>query len=216
MGAAGTACRAVGLTIVIVVVALSQGCAVGQKVDYGNATMFSLRVSAPQVAVGVQDRRPYVASRDKGPQFVGLQRGGFGNPFDVETESGRPLSDEMAGVIAHSLRQRGTQVTIVPLQVLDTPEVALERFARSGAPRALHVTIDEWKSDSYNGTGLAYALVAVGYEASGRKLGDCRVAGDDDLGGSMGIRSAKEALPAEMAKRLEQLLSDPALDLVLR
>jgi len=216
MGAAGTACRAAGLTIVILMVALGQGCAVGQKVNYGNATMFSLRVSVPQVAVGVQDRRPYVASREKGPQFVGLSRGGFGNPFDVETESGRPLSDEMAGVIAQSLRQRGTQVAVVPLQVRDSPEAALERLARSGAPRALHVTIDEWRSDSYAGTGLAYALLAVGYDASGRKLGECRVAGDDDLGGSMGIHSAKEALPAEMAKRLEQLLGDPALDAVLR
>jgi hypothetical protein len=32
----------------------------------------------------------------------------------------------------------------------------------------------------------------------------------------MGVQSAKAALPGEMAKRLERLLSDPALDGALR
>jgi len=202
--------------VVAALAALAQGCAVGQKVNYGDAALFSLKVAAGDVAVGVQDRRPYVASRDKGPDFVGLSRGGFGNPFDVTTASGKPLADEMASVISQSLGQRGARVTIVHLPILDTQEEARQRLMRAGAPRGLHITIAEWKSDSYAGTGLIYDLLAIGYGAQGRKVGEHRVAGEDDLGGSMGIQSAKGMLPAEMAKKLERLLNDPRLDAALR
>jgi hypothetical protein len=202
--------------LVAAVAALAQGCAVGQKVAYGDASLFNLSATGGDIALGVQDRRPYVASRDKGPDFVGLSRGGFGNPFDVGTQSGRPLADDMADVIARGLQQRGARVTRVHIPILDAPEEARQRLMRGGAPRGLHVTISEWKSDSFVGTGLRYDLLAVGYGAQGRKLGEHRIAGEDNLGGSMGVQSAKASLPSEMAKRLERLLSDPALDGALR
>lgn len=216
MPASAIARRAARWLAVAAAAALAQGCAVGQKVNYGEAALFSLNVAAGDIAVGVQDRRPYVASRDKGPDFVGLSRGGFGNPFDVTTTSGKPLADEMAAVIAQSLGQRGARASVVHVPILDTQEEARQRLMRAGAPRGLHIVIAEWKSDSYAGTGLAYDLLAIGYGAQGRKVGEHRIAGDDDLGGSMGIQSAKGMLPAEMAKRIEQLLNDSRLDAVLR
>jgi hypothetical protein len=42
------------------------------------------------LAVAVHDERSEVASGDKNPAFVGLLRGGYGNPMDVRTASGAP------------------------------------------------------------------------------------------------------------------------------
>ena len=204
------------LSVLAAVVALAQGCAVGQKVNYGDAAMFSVNVSAKNIALGVQDRRPYVLNRDKTPDFVGLSRGGFGNPFDVNTASGRPLADEVADLVARSLRQRGASVDVVNVPVLDSPENARKRLLAGSAARALHITIAEWKSDSFMGTGLSYDLLAIGYDAAGRKLGEHRVNGEDNLGGSSGIHSARDRLPGELAKKVEQLLNDARLDGVLR
>src|SRR2546430_12859124 len=37
-------------------------------------------------------------------QFVGLQRGGYGNPFDVRTKGDGPLADAMTTALVNTLR----------------------------------------------------------------------------------------------------------------
>ena len=198
-----------------VVAAVAQGCAVGQTVRYGDASP-ALRAGGGAIAVGVQDRRPYVLSKEKTPEFVGVSRGGFYNAFDVNTASGKPLADDAAAAIARALEQRGARVTTVPIAPQDTAEQALAALMGAGLPRSLYVTLFEWKSDSYTGTGFDYDLQAVGYDAGGRKLGENRVGGGEHMGGAMGIHSASEELPKQLAKQIELLLNDPKLDAVLR
>jgi hypothetical protein len=193
----------------------AQGCAVGQKVNYGDANP-ELRAAGGGIALGVQDRRPYVLSKEKTPDFVGLSRGGFGNPFDVNTASGKPLADDLADVISRALRQRGARVTHVTLSPAETAQEAQADLARTGAPRALYVAIHEWKSDSFFGSGYDYDFLAIGYGPGGRKLAEHRVSGGEHLGGAGGIHSARDELPKEMAKQVERLLNDPKLDAVLR
>jgi hypothetical protein len=194
---------------------VAQGCAVGQKVNYGYITP-DLRAAGGDIALGVQDKRPYVVSKDKTPDFVGLSRGGFGNPFDVNTASGLPFADDLADDIARALGERGARVvrvTLTPQQSLDEAQADL---ARTGAPRALYVAIHEWKSDSFFGSGYDYDFLAIGYGPGGRKLAEHRLNGGEHLGGSGGIHSAKDELPKEMLKQGERLLNDPKLDAVLR
>jgi len=75
------------------------GCAFGRKQDYLQARPVLEYTSKVRLAVGVQDRRPYILDHDKDEDFVGLQRGGYGNPFDVSTNSNLPLADDMAKVL---------------------------------------------------------------------------------------------------------------------
>jgi hypothetical protein len=68
-----------------------EGCAVGQRYAYSDANLPLARVSSgASIGLGVRDARPYVVSGNKAPTFVGVMRGGFGNPFDVQTQSGQP------------------------------------------------------------------------------------------------------------------------------
>ena len=82
-------------------------CAAGNKYNYrAELTSLPLTTTAEKtLLLSLAERRPYVLSGDKTPNFVGLQRGGFGNPFDVTTASGKSLMDDMAVSLAASLEQ---------------------------------------------------------------------------------------------------------------
>ena len=67
--------------------------------------------------MATQDRREYVLSGNKDPQFVGLQRGGYGNPFDVRTSDDRPLAEDMTTAIVAAMAGRGFQ----PVPILIAP-----------------------------------------------------------------------------------------------
>src|SRR5690606_2698180 len=101
------------------------------------------------------DRRPYVLSGDKEASFVGLQRGGFGNPFDVKTQSGKPLAEEMQARLARSLQSYGFEVT--PLQAAGSEEDDIQKAVLDqGMGRNLVITMREWKSDAMASFGLSY------------------------------------------------------------
>ena len=74
---------------------LFSGCAIGNthRYDLGNAALVA--ESDKRVAVCVADERPYVLSGEKPGSFVGLLRGGFGNPFDINTTSGEPMASDI-------------------------------------------------------------------------------------------------------------------------
>src|SRR5687767_6213277 len=132
------------------------GCAIGNKHSYTMGPDLSMD-GTRSVAVAAQDARPYVLNKEKSGDFVGLQRGGFGNPFDVTTESGKPLAEDFAAAIAGALSRRGfkaTAVGVAPSAAL--PDVrALASQART--ERVALVSIHEWKSDTYQNTEIGRA-----------------------------------------------------------
>ncbi len=67
-------------------------CASGRKIDYAPAYPSVPQVFAKAVEVQVIDERPYVLSGNKKGSFVGLTRGSYYIPFDVNTRSGEPLA----------------------------------------------------------------------------------------------------------------------------
>ncbi|AVM74822.1 YajG family lipoprotein [Magnetospirillum gryphiswaldense] len=127
-------CVAFGLTLSLA------ACAVGNTVDYRDVVP-PLGVSgAKSVAVEAVDQRPYVLAGDNTPQWVGMVRGGFGNPFGVHTVSGAPLSSDLTQSIIDSLKQGGVK--------------AVPATARMATDRTLLVTIKNWKSDSMVTTSI--------------------------------------------------------------
>ena len=63
--------------------------------------------------LSVEDWRPYVLSHDKEPNFIGLQRGGYGEPWDVTTGSGKPMTEDMSAAIEKGLKDVGYNVVAV-------------------------------------------------------------------------------------------------------
>jgi hypothetical protein len=211
------ALRHSGLALVVSSVLMS-GCAVGNRYAYSTVVLEPTLAGSGRVSVATQDRREYVLSGDKDPQFVGLQRGGYGNPFDVRTTDDRPLADNMTTAIVAAMAQRGFQP--VPIFVAPSADAAQVRQAlfKDGGERALLLTLREWKSDTFMNVGLPYDVTLVVMDKTGAVLAQKRLQGRDNLGGSFWDppSHARKAVPLAFKAKLEELLNDPAIAGALR
>lgn len=199
------------LLIVLAAFAMT-GCLIGNKHRYDIGPDFAVQ-GTRSVAVAAQDLRRYVVSKEKKPDFVGFQRGNFGNPFDITTESGRPLADDFAAAIAASLQRRGFNSTAVSIAASPSAADARALAARASAERLALLQIVEWMSDTTKQTGLLYDLVLRVYDADGNELANNRVTGRDNLGGSAWNPPdhAKGAVPVAYRKKLEELFGAEAV-----
>lgn len=196
------------------------GCAIGNTHQYAvtNMALPVQGVASTQIAVGVQDQRPYVVSGNKAPSFVGLQRGGFGNPFDVNTSSGRPLAEDMRLSITGALQRVGA--TVMPVTVATRADAATARraLAATGAARSLLLSISEWKADTLANTALYFDLRLEVLDRAGQTIGQAELRGRDNLGGSAlnPPAHANAAVPAAYQRKIEELFAAPSVQAALR
>ena len=200
------ACMAVG-----VIVLLGCGCAAGNKHPY-HGTPLNLSASGRgPVAVATVDQRSYIASGDKQPDFVGLQRAGYGNPFDVRTASKKPLATDMTETISSSLAARGFDARPIVLPPKSDESAARQALRSSGAPRCVLLLVREWKSDTYNNTKVYYDLTLQVLNQNGQLVATQQVQGQEAAGGSLWNppAAAKKNVPALYRTKLEQMLNSP-------
>lgn len=196
----------------VLAMALS-GCAVGQTFHYHDATLEVKASGNTSVAVASVDNRPYVKAAEKEPTYVGNLRGGFGNPFNVTTDSGKPLADDMSSVICASLRSKGFTCTPVSILVNEPESQVKTKLKATHADRLMLLNIVEWMSSTYQNTGLSYDLHLTEMSKDGAVLAEKNLKGEDDLGGSFinPPAHAKEAVPQAYKAKLESLLNDAAV-----
>ena len=192
---------------------LSCGCTVGNKIQYSSGTPDIGGAGTHAVAVATHDQRPYVVSADKLVTFVGLQRGGFGVPFNATTASGAPLADDFSEAIQAALDAKGFAAKVVRVAPAESPATVASRLNAEGAAREVWLTLREWKSDTYNNTSLIYDVSLRILDGSGAPLAEETFSGREDLGGSMlnPPAHAKKAVPDAFRRKLEEWFSNPAV-----
>jgi hypothetical protein len=182
---------------------LITGCAAGNKYDY-RESFITLPVKSDNrvtVVLSVKDMRPYVLNGDKGADFVGLQRGGFGNPFDVTTASGRPLTEDMSESIEASLTDKGYKVVNAhgASDVDDLVNTALNE----GADRIILLVVHNWKSDIYMSITLHSDMRLKIYDSGGDLLAENEMIFVEEVGGAMiGAEKNSREVTEEFAKRM--------------
>lgn len=198
-----------GLGLVVSV----SGCAVGQKISYHNVDLDLSASGSGSVAVAALDHRPYVKNGEKETTYTGNLRGGFGNPFNLNTDSGKPLADDMASVVCSSLKKKGFGCTTVSVDPKDSADQAAGKLQATKADKLLLLSVNEWYSSTYQNTGLTYDVLLDVMNSAGAKLAEKGLKGEDDLGGSFWSppAHAKEAVPAAFKAKMETLLNDPAV-----
>lgn len=201
------------LCILLAALLLLGACAIGNKHAYHDVVGSMPFSGNAEVRVATHDQRPYVLSGEKQPDFVGLSRGGYGNPFDVSTADGRPLADGMTQAISNSLRQGGFRPAPVIVASSDSAAQAREKLMQAAGGVAILLVIREWKSDTYQNTALHYDATLSVLDKTGQVLGETTVRGRDNLGGSFANppAHAREAVPRAFKAKLEALLGDPAV-----
>lgn len=199
-----------GAFLIALTIQLS-ACAVGNQYDYAAAQMALPVRGAGPLAVAVLDERPYVMSGGKSSDFVGLQRGGFGNPFDVHTQSGNPLAFEMQAVLMRALRESGFEPR--PLDVQGRGENAVTAAVTAeGQVRNVVLLVKEWKTDAMMHFALSYDLVLRVLDEGAAVLGESSGSGSkEEIGGAgfegQNSQSAAQAFETKVAR----LFNDPGI-----
>ncbi|HBM87997.1 MAG TPA: hypothetical protein DD437_05605 [Rhodobiaceae bacterium] len=194
----------------IFLVGLLAGCAVGNKVDYRAQSVSLNTGSQKAIALGVHDQRPYVLSGNKTPQFVGIQRGGWGNPFDVLTQSGGPLAQDFATSISSALTRSGATVTAKAYPHSDSNDAVTKQLLALTADKYLLVSYQEWKTDSLMNTALIYDITARVLLRDGTVVAQNHLSGRDKISGNVtGDQTrANDTVPAAVSRKLQLLLGD--------
>ena len=192
---------------------LASGCAVGNKYNYRDVAADISASGAKTVSLATHDQREYVTSGKKAPDFIGLQRGGFGNPFNVSTESGKPLADDMTASITASLAKKGFKAVPVIVLYSENTASAYEKLKKTGAETLVLLTLNEWKSDTYNNVALNYDITLRILGKDGSTIAEKNIKGRDDLGGSFlnPPAHAKKAVPEAFGKKIEELFNSPEI-----
>jgi len=209
----GRLSKTVLVTTALLAANLAAGCAVGNLHAYHDVVVPLSHSGTGSIAVATYDQRPYVRSGEKGADFVGVQRAGFGNPFDVRTASGHDLAYDVTLSACRSLEKRGYRPVPVPLDPTDSSEAVLQKLGAARGDHAILLAIHEWRADTYNRTGLDYRLTLKVLDPRFVVLGEARLEGRDVLGGSMWNppAHAREAVRDAFAAKLQWLLSHPAV-----
>jgi len=194
------------------------GCAVGNKYDLANAVPEVSHSSNQEVVLGVQDTREYILSGDKTEDFIGLQRGGFGNPFDVTTQSGKPLAEDVLNALAAGLEKQGYRVSKITISPLTETGTAKEKLSNEHKNRSILVSILNWKSDTMYSVAIHYDFKATVYNESGSRIAETTLQGSDELGGNMmnPPSHAMKVVPQALEEQLERIINSPAISDALR
>jgi hypothetical protein len=201
------------LILLLTAALLCSGCAFGHKFNYHEVVPALNAASDSQVKVATHDQRSYVVSGEKKPQFVGLTRGGYGNPFNVRTQSDRPLAEDVTQVICNALQKKGCQCVPVIVAANNSPDEVQRQLRDTTGNVAVLLTLHEWKSDTYVGTALIYNITLHVLDGSGTVIAEARTEGRDVLGSNFWdpIGVAYTVVPQALKQKLEELFNQPAV-----
>ena len=179
------------------------GCAIGNKYDY-QSTSIALPVKGTgDVGLSVIDNREYVLSGEKKPNFIGLQRGGFNNPFDVTTASGESLTYEISSALHNALISAGFNASRFDISTSDSTVVATA-LAQNGYKRNIVLTVNEWKTDVYMNITLHFDLLLQIMSPEGSVLATNSLEGKERIGGAglqgQNSKSAASALETKIGR----------------
>ena len=203
-----SAARIIGISILVLAIT---GCAVGNRYDYRRADIALPLSGEDAVGLGVLENRPYVKDGDKNSNFVGLQRGGFGNPFDVTTVSEKALTTDIAEALEKGLRQSGFTVTRLQATTPGSSSVVAEIRER-GESRNIVLTVNDWKTDIYLDMNLHFDLILQVLSRDGEVLASNRINGKEKVSGAA-MSSDKNSRLAESAleTKIGRLFNSPEI-----
>lgn len=120
----------------------------------------------------VLDERPYVISGKKDKSYLGAVRSAYGIPFDIVTESSKPLSEDIEKAVVNGYSNAGIEAAAL--------ETAARGALKSNSPTEslLVITINEWTSDTYGkSTGFTYKITGDTYNNAGKILATVTING---------------------------------------
>jgi hypothetical protein len=201
-----------------VITILAYGCAAGNKYQFAGVTANVQASNKIYVAVASLDQRLTVLSGESPEDYVGMQRAGFGNPFNVTTDSGLPFADAVSQSICQSLKQKGFDAKSVLIKLGTPGKAALKELLAKQAERSIFVNIIQWESDTYTNIGLTYDLALTVFDEDGSAVAQSIAKDTTTIPGSFvnPPEAARKKIPVAFKDMIEGLLNDPQIKKALQ
>lgn len=178
-------------------------------IDYKNLLIKLSYQGSEKIIFAVQDKRPYVVSGEKKPEYVGnFRKASFGQPYDATTPNRNPLSEALSSCIVESLKRAGYDVIEVKSIFPENDEAIIEKMKIYGT-KIVIMTLKEWISEAYYNVGLTYDVGLKIMDENGNTIAVENIKGSDDLGDRNWVPEmrAKIYVPEAAKKRLEELFN---------
>lgn len=172
-----------------------------------------------KIAVATVDERPYVLNHRNPPDYVGIIRGGFGNPFNRHTDDGKPLADDFDETMVKSLVDNGFAALAVATPPAADADQAMALLKQSGALRLVLLELRDWQSDTFINPTMNLDYTFHVYDASGRELASITEHKDQDIkGGSFfnPVGRSDDLIVAFYQDEIDSWFSDPKVEAALR
>jgi len=191
------------------------GCAVGNQYDYRTARLSLPLVGDGELGVAVVDNRSYVLSGEKPADFIGLQRGGFANPFNVTTASGESLTNDLSQALENALRNSGYAVTSLQVASPDSSAVTAT-ITQSGKAKNVVLTVTEWKTDIYMNMTLHFNLSLAVITGDGETVASNQSQGSENVGGGAYESQNAKTAAAALETKIGRLFNHPEIIAALK
>lgn len=204
--------RKSSLGLVALAVLLLGGCVAGNTHTFNYVPVDRSEVGSGRVVLlfAVDDQRPYIVSGDEPANFVGEQRNGYGMPFNVTTADKRPFAQIVQESVQRDLEAAGFRVMATADKATDVTSA----ITKANAQKALAIVMREFKSDTFNNINVDYDFEAIVYDSAGKELARSKVAGEDELPGSLmnPPKAAKQKVPGHFYSKIHALVTgDPKI-----
>jgi hypothetical protein len=190
---------------------LAQVFLIGQKADYSTALPKVQYKTDYSLSVSVHDQRPYVINGEKSPTYTGVLRAFYGNPWNVNTQSNKPLSEDIALAAVSGLMRVGIQATSLPTHFADDHKAVIENLKQVSAKRIVIITLSEWRSDTYRTVGFFIDATIMVYDEKGNELASSSVSHRDVGAGDGSVVSTDYAARSYLG----MLLNDDKIKIAL-
>lgn len=203
----------VHMFIMLLVILSVAGCRGGRY----DLTKSQLKVDiqgSGRVAIGVQDKRPFILDHTKPPTYIGIHRSGVGVPRDVGTRSGKTLAEDVAKIIASSFGATGFEVEQFSLSSNDNLQSSLKRLESSAYDKIVVFTLNQLRSDSWAEVELQWAITMRVYDGKGRLLAEKDSTGTVEglkrnYTGAISGGQAQKAIATKLTTILAELINGP-------
>jgi hypothetical protein len=125
-------------------ISIFTGCAFNRKMSFGNKKIEGDFTGYKPMSLTFHDQRIGVLNGKDKPSLCGHLYSGTQIPYNMQTESGKPLAEEFTTSVTGSLTNKS--IKAMPLTVphqMDFSEI-LARFQTTGMDRLVYIKMNEW------------------------------------------------------------------------
>ena len=185
--------------------------AMGHKVDFSSSWPVIEYKTNYSLAVGVHDQRPYIINGEKYPTYAGTMRSKWGVPWNINTQSNKPLSDDVVSAVASGFMNVGIKTDTALLLFSDRQTTAVKKLRNLGAERIVLINLREWKVDIMRSAGFFIDAQAIVYDKEGHEIASSYVSHRNVGSGDGSVESVISAAQSY----LNMLLNDDKIKVAL-